>query len=58
MLEFFMGLCIGAMIACVAICTIASKKISEAYDEGFQHGREKALHWIERSKKDDRTGSN
>ena len=54
MLEFFMGLCIGAMIACVAICTIASKKISEAYNEGFQHGIEKARHRIERGKKDEK----
>lgn len=51
MIEFIIGLFIGAVVAFVAMCIIASRKISDAYIEGFNHGRDYVLHRVDRGNK-------
>lgn len=52
MIEFIIGLFIGAVVAFIATCITVSKKISDAYAEGFNHGREYVLHRVDRGNKD------
>ena len=46
---------VGAILGFTIQAFLSYQKIKEAYWEGFKHGREKALHRIERSKKDEQT---
>lgn len=53
-MAFVIGLVIGSAATFMVMCIICSKKIEEAYDEGFNHGRDYVLHRLERGVKDDR----
>ena len=45
---------VGAIFGVIIQALLSYQKFNEAYWEGYQHGRDKALHRIERSKKDER----
>lgn len=52
-MAFSIGVLVGVLATLMITCIIASKKINEAYMDGYNAGRDDALHRVERGVKDE-----